>query len=162
MVDYAKPMSLDRTDLLILSELQNNARISNVALSKRVNLSPTPCLERVKRLEKARYIKGYHAELNANKLNADLLVFVQVLLDKTTPDVFSEFTTALAHLDQVQECHMVGGGFDYLLKMRFYDMKAYRSFLGNELTSIRGIMQTHSYFVMEEVKSTTSIPLPRL
>ncbi len=159
MVNNTDFIDLDRIDLRILTELQHNGRLSNVALSKRVNLSPTPCLERVKRLENKGYIKGYHAELNADKLGAGLLVFVQVSLDKTTPDVFSRFRSALTHLDEVQECHMVAGGFDYLLKLRFGDMTSYREFLGKDLATLPGIMQTHTYFVMEEVKHTTAIPL---
>ncbi len=160
MVFNSTNIDLDRIDLNILAELQYNGRLSNVALSKRINLSPTPCLERVKRLEKKGYIKGYHAELNADKLGAGLLVFVQVSLDKTTPDIFSRFRAALTHLDPVQECHMVAGGFDYLLKLRFGDMSSYREFLGKELASLPGILQTHTYFVMEEVKNTPAIPLP--
>lgn len=159
MVNNTDFIDLDRIDLRILTELQHNGRLSNVALSKRVNLSPTPCLERVKRLENKGYIKGYHAELNADKLGAGLLVFVQVSLDKTTPDVFSRFRSALTHLDEVQECHMVAGGFDYLLKLRFGDMTSYREFLGKDLATLPGIMQTHTYFVMEEVKHTAAIPL---
>lgn len=159
MVKITTNPVLDRIDLQILAELQRNGRLSNVALSKQVNLSPTPCLERVKRLEKRGYIKGYHAELNAGKLDVGLLVFVQVSLDKTTPDIFSRFRSALAHLDEVQECHMVAGGFDYLLKLRFGDMTSYREFLGKDLATLPGIMQTHTYFVMEEVKHTAAIPL---
>ena len=151
---------IDKIDLRILSELQRDGRLSNVALSKRVNLSPTPCLERVKRLQQSGYIKGYHAELNADKLNVGLLVFVQVSLDKTTADIFSRFREALSHHDEVMECHMVAGGFDYLLKLRFADMRRYREFLGRELTALPGIMQTHTYIVMEEVKMSTAIPLP--
>ncbi|MCP4008870.1 MAG: winged helix-turn-helix transcriptional regulator [Proteobacteria bacterium] len=162
MVINAAISDLDRIDLRILSELQQDGRLSNVALSKRINLSPTPCLERVKRLEKKGYIKGYHAELNADKLGVGLLVFVQVSLDKTTPDIFSRFRSALAHLDQVQECHMVAGGFDYLLKLRFGNMTSYREFLGKELAVLPGIMQTHTYFVMEEVKHSSALPVPTL
>jgi len=152
--------AIDKIDIRILNTLQAQGRISNVELSKRVNLSPTPCLERVKRLQNSGYIKGYHAELDADKLNAGLLVFVQVSLDKTTPDIFSRFRSALIQHQQVMECHMVAGGFDYLLKLRFADMRSYREFLGKELTALPGIMQTHTYIVMEEVKSTASIPLP--
>ncbi len=159
--DYAMQIEIDKIDLRILSELQHNGRLSNVALSKRVNLSPTPCLERVKRLQNAGYIKGYHAELDADKLKAGLLVFVQVSLDKTTADIFSRFRSALSHHDEVMECHMVAGGFDYLLKLRFADMRRYREFLGRELTALPGIMQTHTYIVMEEVKMSTAIPLPQ-
>ncbi len=159
MVLNTSDTPLDRIDLRILTELQRDGRLSNVALSKRINLSPTPCLERVKRLEKKDYIKGYHAELNASKLGAGLLVFVQVSLDKTTADVFSRFRSALTHLDPVQECHMVAGGFDYLIKLRFSNMAAYREFLGNDLASLPGVMQTHTYFVMEEIKHTAAIAL---
>jgi len=159
MVENTRNTLLDRIDLRILAELQQDGRLSNVALSKRINLSPTPCLERVKRLEKNGYITGYHAELNADKLGAGLLVFVQVSLDKTTPDIFSRFRSALTHLEQVMECHMVAGGFDYLLKLRFSDMASYREFLGKNLANLPGIMQTHTYFVMEEVKHTAAIPI---
>lgn len=151
---------IDKIDLRILSELQRDGRLSNVALSRRVNLSPTPCLERVKRLQQSGYIKGYHAELDADKLNAGLLVFVQVSLDKTTADIFSRFRSALSHHDEVMECHMVAGGFDYLLKLRFADIRCYREFLGRELAALPGVMQTHTYIVMEEVKMSTAIPLP--
>jgi len=157
---YAMQAEIDKIDLRILHELQDNGRLSNVALSKRINLSPTPCLERVKRLQNSGYIKGYHAELDADKLDAGLLVFVQVSLDKTTPDIFSLFRSALSHHDEVMECHMVAGGFDYLLKLRFANMRRYREFLGRELTAVPGIMQTHTYIVMEEVKMSTAIPLP--
>ena len=160
MVKNTTEKAPDKIDLRILAELQHDGRLSNVELSKRVNLSPTPCLERVRRLEQNGYIKGYHAELNAAKLGAGLLVFVQVSLDRTTPDIFSRFSSALEHLDQVQECHMVAGGFDYLLKLRFGDMASYRDFLGNDLATLPGVMQTHTYFVMEEVKQTPAIPLP--
>ncbi len=156
---YSKKYLIDNIDRRILASLQENGRISNVALSRRVNLSPTPCLERVKRLERAGYIEGYHAHLNAQMLGAGLLIFVQVLLDKTTPDVFSKFSSSLKSFDAVQECHMVAGGFDYLLKLRFDNMVAYRQFLGNELTALPGIMQTHTYIVMEEVKHSSAIPL---
>ncbi|MEE9447750.1 MAG: Lrp/AsnC ligand binding domain-containing protein [Arenicellales bacterium] len=150
---------LDKIDYKILSILQTQGRISNVALSALINLSPTPCLERVKRLETKGYITGYHAQLDAGKLGADLLVFVEVSLNKTTSNAFERFSRALSQLDQVQECHMVAGGFDYLLKLRFRDMSAYRDFLGKELAALPGIMQTHTYFVMEEVKNTAVIPL---
>lgn len=156
VINPVKP-PLDKIDLGILAVLQKLGRISNIALSKKINLSPTPCLERVKRLEKAGYIEGYHAQLNPQLLNVGLLVFVQVSLDKTTPDVFEHFAGALKHLDEVQECHMVAGGFDYLLKLRFSDMIAYRQFLGKELAALPGIMQTHTYIVMEEIKNTATI-----
>jgi Lrp/AsnC family leucine-responsive transcriptional regulator len=85
---------------------------------------------------------------------------VEVSLDRTTPDVFSQFRDAMLGIDEVQECHMVAGGFDYLLKVRVRDMEAYRRFLGERLTGLTGVQQTHTYVVMEEVKNTHLLPVP--
>jgi Lrp/AsnC family leucine-responsive transcriptional regulator len=94
------------------------------------------------------------------KLGLGLLAYVEVSLDRTTPDAFDRFKqVALAH-DEVMECHMVAGGFDYLLKIRVTDMESYRRFLGDRLAAVRGVQQTHTYFVMEEVKSTQKIAVP--
>ena len=102
-------------------------------------------------------IVGYFAHLNAEKLGQSLLAYIEVHLDRTTPDVFDTFKDAMLGSDEVMECQMVAGGFDYLLKVRVRDMAAYRRFLGDRLARIRGVMQTHTYFVMEEVKSTHMI-----
>ncbi len=104
---------LDRIDRNILKELQDNGRLSNVELSKRVGLSPTPCLERVKRLEQSHYINGYKAVLNPTLLDAALLVFVEITLTKTSPDVFDDFSNAVHCIDVIQECHLVSGNFDF-------------------------------------------------
>lgn len=152
---------LDRIDCKILKVLQDDGRISNVDLARAVNLSPTPCLERVRRLERSGYIEGYSALLNPEKLNAGLLVFVQITLDRTTPDVFSQFREAMVTLPLVVECYMVAGGFDYLLKIRAADMAGYREVLGEHLTALPGVLQTHSYVVMEEVVSTVALPVPQ-
>ena len=150
---------LDRIDRRILGALQQDGRLSNVELARRVGLSPTPCLERVRRLERAGYIIGYRAALSPQKLDAALLAFVQVTLDRTTPDAFEQFRAAVVARPELLECHMVAGGFDYLLKVRVRDMTAYRHFLGETLTSIGGISQTHTYVVMEEVKSDGLLPV---
>ena len=121
---------LDRIDRNILNELQLDGRISNVELSKRVGLSPTPCLERVKRLEKQGFISGYTALVNPHFLGASLLVFVEITLNRDTPDIFDRFNRAVQLLDDIQECHLVSGDFDYLLKTRVSDMSAYRRLLG--------------------------------
>ncbi|QDQ28119.1 leucine-responsive transcriptional regulator Lrp [Chitinimonas arctica] len=151
---------LDRIDRKILRELQEDGRIANIDLAKRIGLSPTACLERVKRLTRDAYILGYGARLNPEKLDAGLLVFVEVLLDRTTPEVFERFKLAVTDRPEVQECHLVAGGFDYLVKARVRDMKAYRDFLGNTLLSLPGVRETHTYAVMEEVKHATSIHIP--
>ena len=151
---------LDRTDLKILAELQQNAKISNVELSKRVHLSPTPCLERVKRLEKNDFISGYRTKLNPHKLSANLLSFVEIKLIRTSKDVFTEFKQAVKLLPQVLECHLVSGDFDYLLKTRVADMAAYRELLGETLLTLPGVSSSRSYMVMEEVKESGLIPIP--
>jgi len=152
---------IDRIDRNILVELQKNGRLSNVELSKRVGLSPTPCLERVKRLESESYIKGYKAILNPELLEAALLVIVEITLTKTSPDVFDDFSKAVHDLDVIQECHLVSGDFDFLLKTRVKDMAAYRELLGDTLLRLPAVSESRTYVVMEEVKSSNLLPIKR-
>lgn len=152
-----KTRTLDRTDLKILRLLQRNARMTNADLARSVNLSPTPCLERVRRLEADGYILDYVTLLNPHKLGAGVISFVQVLLDRTNPDVFKRFKEQVSLCPEVMECHMVAGGFDYLLKVRTKSMLEYRDFLGETLAGMSDIKQTHTYVVMEEVKATHAI-----
>ncbi|MFD2166786.1 leucine-responsive transcriptional regulator Lrp [Thalassotalea euphylliae] len=152
---------IDRIDRNILVELQKNGRLSNVELSKRVGLSPTPCLERVKRLEADGYIVGYRAILDPVKLDAALLVIVEITLTKTSPDVFDEFSRAVQELDVIQECHLVSGDFDFLLKTRVQDMAAYRELLGDTLLRLPAVSESRTYVVMEEVKSANVLPIAR-
>ncbi|MBP6719665.1 MAG: Lrp/AsnC ligand binding domain-containing protein [Rhodoferax sp.] len=150
---------LDRIDLKILDALQRDGRISNLKLSETVALSPTAVLARVQRLTKEGYILGYEARLNPLKLGAGLMVFVEVLLDRTTPNVFDAFKAAAQVRSEIMECHMVAGGFDYLLKTRMLDMNAYREFAGTVLWQLPGVRETRTYAVMEEVKNSTRLPL---
>lgn len=150
---------LDRIDLRILNELQVNGRISNVELAKKVGLSATPCLERVKRLEANGFIEGYAARLNPMKLSASLLVFVEIRLSRTSPDVFEDFKLAVMDLPMILECHLVSGDFDYLLKARVADMQAYRKLLGETLLTLPGVSASRSYMVMEEVKESPNLPI---
>lgn len=152
---------LDRIDKNILTELQKNGRLSNVELSKRVGLSPTPCLERVKKLEQEKIITGYSATLNPKYLNASLLVFVEIKLIRTSPDVFEDFSAAVQEIDVIQECHLVSGNFDFLLKTRVPDMEAYRNLLGDILLRLPAVSESRTYVVMEEVKSSNNLPIPR-
>ena len=154
-----KHKPLDRTDYRILDILQRNGRITNVDLAEQVHLSPPPCLERVKRLEREGYIEKYVGILNPYKLNAGLLAFIQVTLHSTASTDLEKFNRAVTSLDQVQECHMVSGGFDYLIKVRASDMQDYRHFLGHELADIPNVRETHTYVVMQEVKVESSIAL---
>jgi Lrp/AsnC family transcriptional regulator, leucine-responsive regulatory protein len=152
-------MGLDRIDLKILSCLQQDARTSNLKLAETVMLSPTAVLARVQRLTKDGYIVGYEARLNPTKLGAGMMVFVEVLLDRTTPNVFDAFKAAVQVHGEILECHMVAGGFDYLLKTRMADMAAYRNFAGTVLWQLPGVRETRTYPVMEEIKDTTHLKL---
>ena len=151
---------LDRIDLKILQALQQDARLSNLKLAQAVGLSPTAVLARVQRLHREEVIQGYEARLNPHRLGRAMMVFVEVLLDRTTPNVFEEFKAAVQVHDDILECHMVAGGFDYLLKTRMADMAAYRQFAGTVLWQLPGVRETRTYAVMEEVKSSGRLPLP--
>lgn len=150
---------IDKTDRRLLATLQNDGRISLVDLAEKIGLSPTAATERVKRLTRDGFILGYCARLDPEKLQRGLLVFIEVKLDRTTPDVFERFAQAVSRAPEVLECHMVAGGFDYLVKTRVADMTAYRRFLGEVLLSLPGVRETHTYAVMEEIKSTIALPL---
>ena len=152
-----KPRKLDRTDKLILKKLQEDGRISNVALAKKVNLSPTPCLERVRRLERHGYIKGYTALLDPHKVDAGVLVFVEIDLLRNSPDAFRDFRREALKLPELLECHLVSGNFDYLIKARVKDMQQYRALLGEKILALPGVSDSRSYVVMEEVKESTEL-----
>lgn len=153
-----KARTLDRIDLTILDNLQKNGRISNSDLAKKINLSASPCLERVKRLEKDGYIERYGAFLNANKLNFGMKAFVQVTLDRTTGDVFNDFKKKVVKIEEVAECHLVAGGFDYLIKIRFGNIESYREIL-SEIVALPAVSHTHTYIVTENVKQDTGVPI---
>lgn len=145
---------LDRIDKLLLRALQADGRIANVDLGEKVHLSPAACLERVRALTESGFIRGFHASLDPVAIEAGLLVFVQVVLERTTPEVFNVFKAAVQVRPEILECHMVAGGFDYLMKARVRDMRAYREFVAQAVWSLPGVRETHTYVVMEEVKET--------
>jgi Lrp/AsnC family transcriptional regulator, leucine-responsive regulatory protein len=150
---------LDKIDLKILNILQTDGRISNLKLAELVALSPTAVLARTQRLQREGFIVGYEARLNPAKLERGLTVFVEVLLERTTPQVFEHFNAAAQARPEILECHMVAGGFDYLLKTRVRDMAAYREFAGNALWQLPGVRETRTYAVMQEVKETSRLVL---
>lgn len=153
--------SLNKIDRNILLILQRDGRISYSKLARQVGLTTTPCIERVRRLEKAGIIQDYVARLDAQQLGVSLVVFVQIRLSRTAQDIFSEFSRAAAQLEQVQECYLVSGNFDYLIKARVANMAAYRKFLGETLLTLPGVHESTSYVVMEQVKETQSIPIAK-
>ncbi len=149
--------TLDTTDRRILAALQADGRLSNSALAARVHLSASACLERTRRLEREGYITRYTAVLNPNKLGAGMVIFVQVSLSDMTEEVFSAFHAGVAATQEIQACHMVSGGFDYLLKVRVADMNAYRKLLGDILSRLPHVRETHTYVVMQEVKESLDV-----
>ncbi|WP_288402164.1 Lrp/AsnC ligand binding domain-containing protein [uncultured Acinetobacter sp.] len=151
--------TLDRTDLKILDILQTDGRISNSKLAELVNLSPTAVMARVQKLMKDEFILGYEAKLNPNKLNASFLVFVEVLLDKTTPNVLEDFIDAVTQYPEIVECHMVSGGFDFLIKLRSAGMEEFRRIAGQILWQLPGVKETRSYPVMQVVKDSSKIKI---
>ena len=154
-------VNLDTVDLAILAALQENARMPVVELARRVNLSPTPCTLRIRRMEQDGIITGYHARLDPKALGHALMVFVTVSLKSTDEKTLRGFNAAVKPVKQILECHMVGGGFDYLLKIRVRDMGEYREILGGVLGALPMVESTHSYFVMEEVKEQPFLDVSR-
>ncbi len=151
--------NINNIDKKILQELQKNGRITYAELARRVGLSTSPCLERVKRMEREGIINGYTALLNPTRLGADMVVIVQIRLQRTSQDIFEKFKKAAFELEEVQECYLISGNFDYLIKARVSDMDAYRKFLGSNLLSLPGVQESTSYVVMELVKETMNIPI---
>ena len=153
--------SLDRIDRKILDLLQREGRLAITELAQRVGLSTSPCSERVKRLEKSGVITGYHARVSPEALGKTLLVFVEIKLSSKSGEVFDKVKKELLHMPEVLECHLVSGGFDYLVKARLRGMGEYRHLLGDILKKLPVAAESHSYVVMEEVKETLVLPVDR-
>lgn len=151
--------TLDRTDRKILRELQSDGRITNTDLADKVGLSATATAERMKRLIREGFIERFSATLAPEKIGRGLLVFVEIKLDRTSPEIFDAFRRAVERSEDILECHMVAGGFDYLLKSRVFDMDAYRKFLSDVVLTLPGVRETHTYAVMEEIKDTHILPI---
>jgi DNA-binding Lrp family transcriptional regulator len=142
-------MKLDRIDLRILSQLQRKGRITNVELADAVGLSPSPCLIRVKRLEKAGYIAGYGAHLELSKLGDIQLVFTEITLQDHRREDFVKFEAAIRNVDEIAECHLVSGGYDYLLKFVTRSVVHYQTVMEGLLERNIGIEKYFSYVVIK-------------
>ncbi|MEY3017718.1 MAG: hypothetical protein RL336_853 [Pseudomonadota bacterium] len=149
---------LDKIDRHIVRIIQKQGRITYAELARQVGLSTTPCMERVKKLEREGVIRGYAALINPNYLKAGMVVFIHIRLARQPKDIFDQFREAAKRLDAVQECYLVSGNFDYMIKARVQDMKAYRKFYGETLLTLPGVVECTSYVVMEEVKETMEVP----
>ena len=143
---------LDRIDRKILAELQADGRLPVTGLADRVGLSKTPCQQRVRRLEEAGYIRGYTALLDLEKLGSGHLAFVEVKLNDTRDQALEAFNSAVLKLPEVEQCHMIAGDFDYLLKVRTKDIADYRRVLGEALSQLPHVANTSTFVVMESVK----------
>lgn len=153
-------MKLDAYDRAILRKLQQEGRISNQDLAENVNLSPSPCLRRVRRLEEEGVIDGYTARLNARRLGLNLMAFIQISMDKHIPERFQGFESAVANFPEVLECHLITGqAADYLLKVVVEDMDGYQHFLLNKITRIEGVSGVQSSFVLKSPQNTAMLPV---
>lgn len=146
--------ALDKLDRRILALLQKDGRLSMKDLGEQVGLSITPCIERVKRMERDGIISGYYARVNPAALGASLLMFVQITLSNKSGEMFEQFRREVLRIPQVLECHLVSGDFDYIIKARIQEIGEYRKLLGDILLQLPGAAQSKSYVVMEEIKET--------
>lgn len=143
---------LDQYDLRILAELSADGRLSIAELSRRISLSKTPCLLRVKRLEAQGYIQGYRAILNEERLGRAHVAFVEVKLSDTRAPALAAFNAAVRGLREVEQCHLIAGSFDYLLKVRTHDINDYRAVLGEKISALPNVAHTSTHVSMEAVK----------
>ncbi len=151
--------NLDATDLKILSELQDNARIANVELADRVHLSPSPCLARVKNLERSGLISRYVTLLDAAAVGLTVSVFVQVRLEKQIESALETFEKAIAKRPEVMECYLMTGDSDYLLRVVVRDLPALERFIVQFLSKVPGVSSIRSSFALKQVKYKTALPL---
>ena len=150
---------LDQIDHRILRALRANARLSMVALGEQVGLSKTPVTARVRRLEEAGYIRGYRAELDAGKLGLEHVAFVEVRLLDTREAALQAFNFAIREIPEVEACHMIAGGFDYLVKVRTSNVRDYRRVLGEKISQLPHIASTSTYVSMESVLDQGAVNL---
>ncbi len=150
---------MDQIDRAILRQLQENARISMVELANRVHLTKTPCTERVRKLEQAGVILGYRAELSPRHLDAEHVVFVQVILSTSTAQSLDSFSAAARHVPEIQSCHMIAGDYDFLLKVRTKDIHEFRRVLGEKINNLPHVHRTHTHVVMEAAKDSVTVPV---
>ncbi|WP_417689374.1 Lrp/AsnC family transcriptional regulator [Roseibium sp.] len=145
---------LDKLDYTILRRLAGNARISMTKLAEAVGLSKTPVLARVRRLEKLGVITGYRTMISPEKLNLAHVAFVEVRMTDTREAALQAFNTAVADVPEIEECHMIAGGFDYLLKVRTRDIASYRRVMGESISSLPYVASTSTYVAMDTIRES--------
>ncbi len=152
--------SIDAVDLRILSELQQDGSLSNVELARRVHLSPSPCLARVKALEASGVINRYVALVNATALGLGLNVFINISLRTQSKQALADFEQHIAEHDEVMECYLMTGDSDYLIRVAVADMAALERFILDQLTPIPGLEKIRTSFTLKQVRYKTALPLP--
>ncbi len=153
--------NLDAIDRNILTQLQSNGRLSIVDLAARVNLTKTPCSERVRRLERDGVISGYCARVDPAMVGLHHLTVVHVTLSQTSGTVLKDFSRAVAEIPEITSCLMIAGHFDFSLQVLTRDIAHFRELLGDAISNLPGVMQTHSFAVMETIKVTNTIEIAR-
>jgi DNA-binding Lrp family transcriptional regulator len=154
------PKRLDRVDISILSQLQQNARITHAELARAVNLSQTPCFNRVRALEKLGLIKEQVTLLNPERLGLRINVFIQVSLEKQVEEALQRFEQAISERPEIMECYLMTGDADYLLRVMVPDMQTLERFIVDHLTKIPGVSNIRSSFALKQVRYKTALPLP--
>ena len=154
-------MSLDAIDIRILSELQQDGGLSNVELARRVNLSPSPCLMRVRALEKLGVIRQYVALADPQALGLGLNVFISISLKEQSKAALADFESRIAEHDEVMECYLMTGDSDYLIRVAVANMAALERFILDQLTPIPGVEKIRSSFALKQVRYKTALPMPR-
>ncbi|MBB3948525.1 Lrp/AsnC family leucine-responsive transcriptional regulator [Rhizobium skierniewicense] len=152
MIKHVEAGNLDHFDLKILEAMSDDGRMSILQLSKQVGLSKTPCQTRLKRLVDEGYILGFRAMLNPAKLGLEHIAFTEVKLSDTREKALEDFNTAVRKIKEVEECHMIAGAFDYLLKVRTTNIRKYRQVLGEKISSLPCVANTSTFVVMQSVK----------
>lgn len=159
MAGDATVRQLDATDVQILKLLQKHGRATNQWLAKQIHLSPTPCLDRVRRLEREGFIQGYQAIVRADQVGFPMLIFAFVLFDRAVDGAYEKFRTGIAAIDEIVECHMITGDADFIMKIRVPDIARFRVLLEERILKLPGVRITHSYVAMGETKAGISIPV---
>jgi DNA-binding Lrp family transcriptional regulator len=154
-------MNLDSTDIRILNELQQDGSLTNVALARRVHLSPSPCLSRVNALQSSGVIDRYVALLNPKSLGLNLSVFISISLKEQSKAALAEFEQRIVEHDEVMECYLMTGDSDYLIRVAVADITALEKFILEQLTPIAGIEKIRSSFALKQVRYKTALPLPQ-
>ncbi|GAB3480222.1 Lrp/AsnC family transcriptional regulator [Marinomonas epiphytica] len=153
---------IDKFDISILSALQKDGRLSNRDLAEKIGLSTAPCWRRLKRLEEEGFIKGYTSNLDAEKINLNVIAFAQVLMDNHHQDTLAPFLAMIEDCEEIQECHFVSGGCDFLLKITTRDLKRYNELLSQTILQVEGVRSVNSMFSMKQPKMTRDLPLNEL